>query len=59
MHLRHLFSPRLRGSLLLGSLLVASSFSTLAAEDMLRKAVGKGALESARKRALAGYIAKP
>ncbi|EJZ5664011.1 YncE family protein, partial [Salmonella enterica] len=25
MHLRHLFSPRLRGSLLLGSLLVASS----------------------------------
>ncbi|EEH6099357.1 YncE family protein, partial [Salmonella enterica] len=24
MHLRHLFSPRLRGSLLLGSLLVAS-----------------------------------
>ncbi|EEP4921084.1 TPA: YncE family protein, partial [Salmonella enterica subsp. enterica serovar Enteritidis] len=26
MHLRHLFSPRLRGSLLLGSLLVASSF---------------------------------
>ncbi|EAY8788905.1 YncE family protein, partial [Salmonella enterica] len=43
MHLRHLFSPRLRGSLLLGSLLVASSFSTLAAEDMLRKAVGKGA----------------
>ncbi|HDI6054050.1 TPA: YncE family protein, partial [Escherichia coli] len=27
MHLRHLFSSRLRGSLLLGSLLVASSFS--------------------------------
>ncbi|EJG8732406.1 YncE family protein [Salmonella enterica] len=47
MHLRHLFSPRLRGSLLLGSLLVASSFSTLAAEDMLRKAVGKGAYEMA------------
>lgn len=47
MHLRHLFSPRLRGSLLLGSLLVASSFSSLAAEDMLRKAVGKGAYEMA------------
>lgn len=47
MHLRHLFSPRLRGSLLLGSLLVVSSFSTLAAEDMLRKAVGKGAYEMA------------
>ena len=30
MHLRHLFSSRLRGSLLLGSLLVASSFSTQA-----------------------------
>ena len=29
------------GSLLLGSLLVASSFSTQAAEEMLRKAVGK------------------
>lgn len=47
MHLRHLFSSRLRGSLLLGSLLVASSFSTLAAEEMLRKAVGKGAYEMA------------
>ncbi|WP_248637772.1 YncE family protein [Citrobacter koseri] len=47
MHLRHLFSPRLRGSLLLGSLLVASSFSTQAAEEMLRKAVGKGAYEMA------------
>ncbi|HAE4964192.1 TPA_asm: YncE family protein [Salmonella enterica subsp. salamae serovar 18:z10:z6] len=47
MHLRHLFSPRLRGSLLLGSLLVASSFNTLAAEDMLRKAVGKGTYEMA------------
>ncbi len=32
---------------MLGSLLVASSFSTLAAEDMLRKAVGKGAYEMA------------
>ncbi|EFO0975678.1 YncE family protein [Escherichia coli] len=47
MHLRHLFSSCLRGSLLLGSLLVASSFSTQAAEEMLRKAVGKGAYEMA------------
>ncbi|EED0520170.1 YncE family protein [Escherichia coli] len=47
MHLRYLFSLRLRGSLLLGSLLVASSFSTQAAEEMLRKAVGKGAYEMA------------
>lgn len=47
MHLRHLFSSRLRGSLLLGSLLVASSFSTQAAEEMLRKAVAKGAYEMA------------
>ncbi|XNM87780.1 PQQ-binding-like beta-propeller repeat protein [Escherichia coli] len=47
MHLRHLFSSRLRRSLLLGSLLVASSFSTQAAEEMLRKAVGKGAYEMA------------
>lgn len=47
MHLRHLFSSRLRGSLLVGSLLVASSFSTQAAEEMLRKAVGKGAYEMA------------
>lgn len=47
MHSRHLFSSRLRGSLLLGSLLVVSSFSTQAAEEMLRKAVGKGAYEMA------------
>ena len=47
MHLRHLFSSRLRGSLLLGSLLVVSSSSTQAAEEMLRKAVGKGAYEMA------------
>ncbi|EFN4196089.1 YncE family protein [Escherichia coli] len=47
MHLRHLFSSRLRGPLLLGSLLVVSSFSTQAAEEMLRKAVGKGAYEMA------------
>ena len=46
MSLRHLFSPRLRGSLLLGSLLVASSFTTQAAEELLRKAVGKGAYEN-------------
>ncbi|MDY8054533.1 YncE family protein, partial [Escherichia coli] len=42
MHLRHLFSSRLRGSLLVGS-----SFSTQAAEEMLRKVVGKGAYEMA------------
>ncbi|MEG3386535.1 YncE family protein, partial [Salmonella enterica] len=47
MHLRHLFSPRLRGSFIVRFALVASSFSTLAAEDMLRKAVGKGAYEMA------------
>ncbi|HED3136209.1 TPA: YncE family protein, partial [Citrobacter farmeri] len=47
MHFRHLFSPRLRSSLLLGSLLVASSFSAQAAEEMLRKGVGKGAYEMA------------
>lgn len=40
-------SSDLCGSLLLGSLLVASSFSTQAAEEMLRKAVGKGAYEMA------------
>ncbi|VDY79838.1 putative receptor [Escherichia coli] len=63
MHLRHLFSSRLRGSLLLGSLLVVSSFSTQAAEEMLRKAVGKGAYEMAysqqEKRAVARHFAKP
>ncbi|HCD1257728.1 TPA: YncE family protein [Citrobacter amalonaticus] len=47
MHFRHLFSPRLRSSLLLGSLLVASSFSAQAAEELLRKGVGKGAYEMA------------
>ncbi|HAU5591604.1 TPA: YncE family protein [Citrobacter amalonaticus] len=47
MHFLHLFSPRLRGSLLLVSLLVASSFSAQAAEDLLRKGVGKGAYEMA------------
>lgn len=47
MSLRHLCSPRLRGSLLLGSLLLAGSFQAHAAEEMLRKAVGKGAYEMA------------
>lgn len=47
MNLRHLCSPRLRGSLLLGSLLVAGTFNVHAAEEMLRKAVGKGAYEMA------------
>lgn len=47
MSLRHLVSPRMRGSLLVGSLLLAGSFSTHAAEEMLRKAVGKGAYEMA------------
>lgn len=47
MNLRHLSSPRLRGSLLLGSLLVAGTFNVHAAEEMLRKAVGKGAYEMA------------
>lgn len=47
MSLRHLCTPRLRSSLLLGSLLFASAFSTQAADEMLRKAVGKGAYEMA------------
>lgn len=47
MSLRHLCSPRLRSSLLLGSLLFAGTFQVQAAEDMLRKAVGKGAYEMA------------
>ena len=47
MSLRHLCTPRLRGSLLLGSLLFASAFTTQAADEMLRKAVGKGAYEMA------------
>ncbi|MGY5957041.1 YncE family protein [Kosakonia sp. BK9b] len=47
MSLRHLCSPRLRHSLVLGSLLLAGSFTTHAAEEMLRKAVGKGAYEMA------------
>ncbi|MGY6029346.1 7-bladed beta-propeller protein YncE [Phytobacter sp. AG2a] len=47
MSLRHLCTPRLRGSLLLGSLLFAGAFSAQAADEMLRKAVGKGAYEMA------------
>ena len=47
MSLRHLCSPRLRSSLLLGSLLFAGTFQVHAAEEMLRKAVGKGAYEMA------------
>ena len=40
-------SPRLRGSLFLGSLLLAGAFNASAAEEMLRKPVGKGAYEMA------------
>ncbi|WLI77394.1 YncE family protein [Kosakonia sp. H02] len=47
MSLRHFSPSRLRGTLFLGSLLLAGSFSTHAAEEMLRKAVGKGAYEMA------------
>ncbi|MGT8856435.1 7-bladed beta-propeller protein YncE [Enterobacter sp. 186315] len=47
MSLRHLCSPRLRSALLLGSLMLAGSFQAQAADDMLRKAVGKGAYEMA------------
>lgn len=47
MYLRHLCPPRLRGTLLLGSLLLTGAFHVHAAEEMLRKAVGKGAYEMA------------
>lgn len=47
MSLRQLSAPRLRGSLLLSALLLAGSFSAHAADEMLRKAVGKGAYEMA------------
>lgn len=47
MFLRQLRSPRLRGSLFLGSLLLAGAFNVSAAEEMLRKPVGKGAYEMA------------
>ncbi|ALR76693.1 YncE family protein [[Enterobacter] lignolyticus] len=46
MSLRHFSAPRLRRSLLLTSLLLAGSF-TAQADEMLRKAVGKGAYEMA------------
>ncbi|VCZ11144.1 hypothetical protein BANRA_00009 [Klebsiella pneumoniae] len=46
MSLRHFAAPRLRHSLLV-TLLLAGSFSAHAAEEMLRKAVGKGAYEMA------------
>ncbi|MEO3988621.1 7-bladed beta-propeller protein YncE [Pseudocitrobacter cyperus] len=47
MSLRQLSAPRLRRSLFLSTLLLAGSFSAHAAEEMLRKAVGKGAYEMA------------
>lgn len=47
MSLRHLSAPRLRRSLLLGSLLLAGTFHAQASEEMLRKPVGKGAYEMA------------
>lgn len=47
MSLRFQSIPRLRRSLLLSALLLTGSFSTHAAEEMLRKAVGKGAYEMA------------
>jgi len=46
MSLRHFSAPRLRRSLWLTSLLLAGSF-TVHADEMLRKAVGKGAYEMA------------
>ncbi|MEN0626074.1 YncE family protein [Phytobacter ursingii] len=45
MSLRYLSTPRLRRSLLLGSLLLAGAFHAQAGEEMLRKPVGKGAYE--------------
>ncbi|TAT61320.1 YncE family protein, partial [Enterobacter cloacae] len=47
MSLRHLCSPRLRRSLLCSALLLAGTFQVHAGEEMLRKAVGKGAYEMA------------
>ncbi len=47
MSLRHLCSPRLSTSLLSAALLFAGTFQVHAAEEMLRKAVGKGAYEMA------------
>ena len=50
MSLRHLFSPRLRGSLLLGSRLVASTYTTQAAEELQPKPLGKVSKEIANTR---------
>lgn len=47
MSLRHLCSPRLRRSLLCSALLLTGTFQVHAGEEMLRKAVGKGAYEMA------------
>ncbi|SUB71606.1 Uncharacterised protein [Pluralibacter gergoviae] len=47
MLLPQLSAPRFRRSLLLTSLLIAGSFSAHAADEMLRKPVGKGAYEMA------------
>lgn len=47
MSLRQLSAPRLRHSILFASLLLAGSFTVHAADEMLRKAVGKGAYEMA------------
>lgn len=47
MSLRQSSAPRLRRSLLLSAFLLAGSFSAHAADEMLRKAVGKGAYEMA------------
>ncbi len=44
MSLRHLCSPRLSTSLLSAALLFAGTFQAHAAEEMLRKAVGKRCL---------------
>ena len=47
MSIRHLCSPRLSLSLLSATLLLAGTFQVHAAEEVLRKAVGKGAYEMA------------
>lgn len=47
MNFRHLSMPRLRHTALMSALLLATSFSSQAAEEMLRKPVGVGAYEMA------------
>ena len=47
MSLRQLCSPRLSLSLLSATLLLAGTFQVNAAEELLRKAVGKGEYEIA------------